>query len=162
MRDTRLAVICLIGKSVLCSALFCSMTLAEVTVQADATAVNNADEAQSAKIAPAVRDSPSFVDTPHRYLTHSFDGVARWFDNFFGDESADRRAAYSIVRLTHQTTFSEGGEQNDKLRLRGKLQLPNLKERVNIIFSDEDDDIPSAESQIDQDRNQQTLSLIHI
>jgi len=73
-------------------------------------------------------------------MTNRFDGIARWFDNFFGDKQRERESAHSIVRLAYRQTFFEGGEQADKLRLRGKVRLPKLSRRVNLIFSDDEDD----------------------
>lgn len=82
----------------------------------------------------------SLVDSSHRFVTNRFDGIARWFDNFFGDEQSERESAHSIVRLAYRQTFFEGGEQADKLRLRGKVRLPELSRRVNLIFSDDEEE----------------------
>ncbi len=86
-----------------------------------------------------IEEKKSGVDITHGYLTKRFDGIAVWVDNFFGSELEDQERARSFVRFRLENEFVEGGGDDSRLRIRGKLYLPKTRNRLNLFFSEETD-----------------------
>ncbi|MBT8148732.1 MAG: hypothetical protein KJO24_02295 [Gammaproteobacteria bacterium] len=86
------------------------------------------------------RPQASVLDYSHGYVTQQFDTLARWIDGFFGTRRADAETANSFVRLRYEMRFEESGETGNKLRLRGKVSLPLLDERLKLVFFDDEED----------------------
>lgn len=80
------------------------------------------------------------LDSSHEYVTYRFDSVARWIDGFFGDQRTDLESAHSFIRVRQNNTWQEGEPFHDSVSVRAKLRLPRLKERLNLIIADEQDD----------------------
>jgi len=90
----------------------------------------------------------SWVDSSHAYATDRVQDLARWMDGFFGDPNYDLDQPESVVRLRLNTEWDDIDGSRDRVRLRGKLRLPNLSERVNVVFSEDDGD-EVAEDRLD-------------
>ena len=82
----------------------------------------------------------NWVDTSHAYATNQTQALTQWMDNFFGDPNYDIEKAESLVRLEWVNDWDQEDNYNTKLRLRGKLQLPKVSKRLNLVFSGEDGD----------------------
>ena len=84
--------------------------------------------------------SPNLLDTSYVYVTQNSDRLAQWIDSFFGARNTDEESADSVLRLL--TEYEWDQEQNDdlKIRLRGKVDLPRLNRRLSLVFSEDDDD----------------------
>ncbi|NNC55907.1 MAG: hypothetical protein HKO07_09335, partial [Pseudomonadales bacterium] len=83
----------------------------------------------------------SFVDVSHSYVSERFDMLARWIDGFFGERRADTETAHSFVRIRAEQRLAESGQANARLRLRGKIRLPLLNERLRLVFFEEDSQV---------------------
>lgn len=72
--------------------------------------------------------------------------MAEWIDGFFGTEAYEHETPNSTLRLRLITGWEEGESQDFKVRLRGKLNLPQLDERLSLVFSDENEDGQNTQS----------------
>ena len=94
----------------------------------------------------------NWVDSSHSYATDQAQALTEWMDNFFGDPNYDIEKAESLVRLEWVNDWDEEDNYNTKLRLRGKLQLPRVSKRLNLVFSGEDGDTLSDDDRQNEDR----------
>lgn len=76
----------------------------------------------------------------HGTISDSAFGTALWFDGFFGVEEYDERKLESLVRirLGWEPRARNFDVFSQKFRLRFKL--PNLEDKIDLIFTDEESD----------------------
>ena len=95
----------------------------------------------------------TWVDSSHAYATDQAQALTEWMDNFFGDPNYDLEKAESLLRLEWATEWDEEDDDyNNKVRLRGKLQLPRVSKRLNLVFSGEDGDDLTEDERQNEDR----------
>jgi hypothetical protein len=82
----------------------------------------------------------NWVDSSHAYATDQAQALTEWMDGFFGDPNYDLEKAESLVRIQWIPSWDEEDDFQSKLRVRGKLQLPRISRRLNLVFSDDDGD----------------------
>jgi hypothetical protein len=101
---------------------------------ADACAGSSADCAGTAG------EEPNWADSSYEFVTGQGDSLAQWVDSFFGTPDSDAESADSVLRLLGEYEWDqeEGGDQ--KLRLRGKVDLPQLGKRLSLVLSEEDEE----------------------
>jgi hypothetical protein len=85
----------------------------------------------------ATSDSP-FLDDSHRYITTQADSLAHWMNNFFGDVRTEEEAPTSLIRMRFEQEVDEHNNWVSDLKIRGKVDLPKLDNKVSLLFSDED------------------------
>lgn len=87
-------------------------------------------------------DNPpiTWVDSSHAYATDQVQALTAWMDNFFGDPTYDLEKPDSLVRLDWQNSWDEEDGHKARVRLRGKLHLPKISKRLNLLFNEEDGD----------------------
>ncbi len=103
-----------------------------------------------------------WIDTSREYLDGSADSLARWIDRFFGVQKEDIESAYSSLRLTFVNDWEEGEGNSEKIRLRGKVHLPRINERLSLIFSDDDSDEETLQDdlgELSKEKEETKLSL---
>lgn len=102
---------------------------------------------------PADPNNPhdTWVDDSHSYATEQAQALTQWMDNYFGEPNYEIEAAESFLRLDFSTDWDQDDGLNNQIRLRGKLQLPRVSRRLNLVFSDESGD------EFDPDRNERKL-----
>ncbi|KGE03751.1 hypothetical protein [Pseudohaliea rubra] len=61
-------------------------------------------------------------------------------DQFFGDPDYNLEQAESLLRLQLVDDWNSADGHDPKPRIRGKLQLPRISRRLDLVFSDEDED----------------------
>ena len=84
-----------------------------------------------------------WLDEMHRSIAESVTGSAQWFDDFFVDaEAADKQDAKGSARIRLGWEPRTGDLTEHEARLRVRLKLPHLKDRVDVILSDYDDELP--------------------
>ncbi len=88
----------------------------------------------------AAADEPpiNWVDTGHSLATTGTQELTRWMDGFFGDPEYDIEQAESWLRLDTEFEWDEELGTDLNLRLRGKVQLPKISQRLNLIFAGEE------------------------
>ena len=87
-----------------------------------------------------------WLDTMHQSIASSVNTSALWFDDFFAlDEFENRENAYgeARIRLGWEPRSRHLNEFETRFKLR--VKLPNLKNRVDLVVSDYDDDRPENE-----------------
>ncbi len=87
---------------------------------------------------------PDFVDRTHRTISDSLSAPSRWFDSFFSDPRSDEEFAGTLLRLRGSATINEGDGVDYDGKVKARLRLPNLKRRLHLILSSEEDDIRDA------------------
>ncbi len=98
------------------------------------------EEAPPPQAVPGEDTSITWVDTTHAYATNQAQALTEWMDDFFGDQNYDLERPESLLRLEWGNTWDQEDGSKSRLRLRGKLQLPALSERLNLVFSGDDGD----------------------
>ncbi|MCW8107973.1 hypothetical protein OPS25_05630 [Alteromonas ponticola] len=127
--------------------LFCSSLAVEDTTTDAISQRRKADaEAKTHEIVrPALQDSvensdASWFDRWQQNLTHSMDYTARQLDSFFAVQGSDAykdARAEGRVRLGWEPRTRDMSELDLKFRVR--VKLPALKDRVDLLLSDNDD-----------------------
>ena len=75
----------------------------------------------------------------HAAITQRLQETASWLDSFFGDEREDEELASSNLRFGVSNTFLELEAAKTGHFLRGKVVLPRLERRVQLVFEGTDD-----------------------
>ena len=78
-----------------------------------------------------------WMDSSHRFVSKKSDGIVRWFDGFFGTPRTDLESAQSFLRVRMDNEWDEEDGNSVGFRVRGKVHLPRVSERIGLIFSDE-------------------------
>ena len=95
---------------------------------------------------------PNWVDRSHTVASDSAQAVVEWMDEFFGDPTYDLEKAESFLRLEFEHEWDQEKGNDFGIRLRGKVQLPKINQRVDLIFSDDDTAAGDRAEQSDLDR----------
>jgi len=80
------------------------------------------------------------LDARRAKLDNRAQDLAYWLDGFFGDPQYDLDKPESVVRLIAITDWDEEDGTDFKFRLRGKVQLPNVSKKLNLVFRGEESD----------------------
>jgi opacity protein-like surface antigen len=100
-----------------------------------------AAQAADVTATPSLTEEPFFgigwLDQTQSFGTARADALAQQLDRFFGVERSDLEAAYSSLRLTTEARWHESDYIKPRVRLRGRLHLPRVDERVSLIFSED-------------------------
>lgn len=94
----------------------------------------------------------NWLDTSHSYATEQAQAVTQWMDAYFGEPNYELETAESQLRLDFTTEWDEQDHINNNVRLRGKIQVPRISKRLNLVFSDEEGD------ELDTDLNERDRS----
>lgn len=81
--------------------------------------------------------SLDWLDRTQAFTSSRADALANRVDRFFGVERSDLEAAYSSLRFGTEFRYYEGEGWDPRLRLRGRLHLPRVDERISLIFSED-------------------------
>ncbi|QFU74566.1 hypothetical protein EY643_02255 [Halioglobus maricola] len=133
--------------------------LAQEQVEEESEAVVPATE-----VVPVLRDTPvpeattddeelpeTWVDASHTTAADSAQALVEWMDDFFGDPTYDLEKAESFLRLEFENEWDQDDGNDFGVRLRGKVQLPKISQRANLLFNDDDTDSNDREERADQD-----------
>lgn len=78
------------------------------------------------------RHIKSFIDHSQERISNQVSERALWFDQFFGNEKSEENG--SVIRLSLGPEWSNEDKFRLRMRLKGKMDLPNFKRRFKIIF----------------------------
>lgn len=86
----------------------------------------------------------NWMDEGHAAVTNSAQALSQWMDEFFGDPTHDLDDdAESKLRLQFIDDWESGrGGHDFTVRLRGKVQLPRISRRLNLVFAGEGEEDP--------------------
>ncbi|TDG12922.1 hypothetical protein E2F43_15320 [Seongchinamella unica] len=93
----------------------------------------------------------NWVDTSHTAVADQAQAMVEWMDGFFGDPNYDLDKAASYLRLEFENDWEQNKGNDLGVRLRGKVQLPKISQRVDLLFSDEEGDTTDQEEREDSD-----------
>jgi hypothetical protein len=94
----------------------------------------------------------NWVDTSHAVVTNRAQALTEWMDAFLGDREYNAEQAESLLRLEMINEWDQDDGNSFRLRLRGKVQLPRVSRRLNLVFEGEDGDAVSEEERREEDR----------
>jgi len=81
-----------------------------------------------------------WVDSSHRFATDQTMALTRWVDSFFGDVEGDAETAESRLRVKFSTQWDERLPDQNRVTVGGKIDLPQLANRVDLVFRGDDPD----------------------
>lgn len=93
----------------------------------------------------------TWVDSSHTYATNQTQALTQWMDNFFGDPIDDLEQAESFLRAELIDDWEDEDGHNFKARLRGKVQLPQISRRLDLVFSGEENEAALSPEERDED-----------
>lgn len=94
----------------------------------------------------------NWVDTSHAIATNKAQELTEWIDAFFGAPEYNAEQPESFLRLEFINEWDEQESNKFRARVRGKLQLPKISRRLNLVFDGEDGDSVSEEERRQDDR----------
>lgn len=103
---------------------------------------------------------PNWLDHGQLYIANSSDEMAEWLDHFFGVRSSDLESADSTLRLIIDNDWEEYEGVSTDVRLRGKVHLPRIDERLSLVITDEDDDERALEDELPSDEEREKSTNI--
>jgi hypothetical protein len=82
------------------------------------------------------------VKGAHQYVSSAVENLTQNIDSFFGEKRIYEEATGTYLQARGSVIYSEGGEFDFDGKFRAKIDLPQLREKVNLVIeSDEDDDL---------------------
>jgi hypothetical protein len=81
-----------------------------------------------------------WVDSSHRFATDQTMALTRWVDSFFGDIEGDAEIAESRLRVKLSTEWDARLPNQNHVTVGGKIDLPRLANRVDLVFRGDDPD----------------------
>ncbi len=80
------------------------------------------------------------IDTTHEYASEKLTSVATWFDSFFDDDRYEAEENQTTARLKLSAGIDRHEDFEFKPRVRLRLHLPRVSDRLNILISANDDE----------------------
>ncbi len=75
----------------------------------------------------------------HRRIIENLQETATWLDSFFGTNRTDETPATEL-RISWENNFLEYETPNTRLKMRGKLRLPQMQQKLQLVFEGEPDE----------------------
>lgn len=125
---------------------------AETAQQGPASPEPSAQQNQEPPVEAPTPDTsdPNWMDSSHLFVTEQSDNLVQWLDTFFGTPRSDLESAQSFLRVRVENQWDQEDSNDVGFRLRGKVRLPRLSERIGLIFSDERGDETGQGESIEQ------------
>ncbi|KZX56514.1 hypothetical protein A3709_05275 [Halioglobus sp. HI00S01] len=123
------------------TSLLLTMFTSDYTV-ADDTTIEQTDDVDALVGWDAAEpdEGSDSLDERRANLDNRAQELAYWLDGFFGDPQYDLDKPESVVRLIAITDWDEEDGAEFKFRVRGKVQLPNVSKKLNLVFRGEESD----------------------
>ena len=86
------------------------------------------------------------VTSFHSYFSHNVEGLSRKVDSFFGANRIYEEGTGTYIQLRGFTAYGKGGEFEANGRVRARIGLPNLEEKVNLLLESQEPE-PGAEGE---------------
>lgn len=80
----------------------------------------------------------NWVDTSQSVAAEQAQAAVEWMDEFFGDPTYDLEKAESFLRLELESDWDQDDGNDFGARIRGKVQLPKISKRLDLVFADSD------------------------
>ena len=89
---------------------------------------------------PDTDEEDGWIDEGHDYAARKANEMTQWVDNFFGNDERDLEQAESRLRLRTIYDWDQRLSNDVKFRLGGKVNLPQISDRLDLVFRGEDMD----------------------
>jgi hypothetical protein len=106
----------------------------------DAPTRSVAQEESSSPNTDPEEDDERWIDAGHDYAAQKANEMTQWVDNFFGNDERDLEQAESRLRLRTIYNWDDRLDNEVKFRLGGKVSLPQISKRLDLVFRGEDMD----------------------
>jgi len=97
-----------------------------------------------------------WIDEGHGFMTERTNNLTQWFDSYFGDTESDQEVASSRLRLRFINDWDERDGNAVRVRLGGKVNLPQISKRLDLVFQGDD---PGDQINGEDDPSQSRLGL---
>ena len=87
-----------------------------------------------------VESEDDWLEDGKDYAARKANEMTQWVDNFFGNDERDLEQAESRLRLRTIYNWDERLDNEVKFRLGGKVSLPQISKRLDLVFRGEDMD----------------------
>ena len=87
-----------------------------------------------------VESKDDWLEDGKDYAARRANEMTQWVDNFFGNDERDLEQAESRLRLRTIDNWDERLDNEVKFRLGGKVSLPQISKRLDLVFRGEDMD----------------------
>ena len=87
-----------------------------------------------------IESEDDWLEDSKDYAARKANEMTQWVDNFFGNDERDLEQAESRLRLRTIYNWDERLDNEVKFRLGGKVSLPQISKRLDLVFRGEDMD----------------------
>ena len=109
----------------------------EVNIERDGDEILDSDDVLAGE---AVESEDDWLEDGKDYASRKANEMTQWVDNFFGNDERDLEQAESRLRLRTIYNWDERLDNEVKFRLGGKVSLPQISKRLDLVFRGEDMD----------------------
>ncbi len=109
----------------------------EVSAEGGSDEISNADDELSDEVIVSRDD---WLEGGKDAVARKANEMTQWVDNFFGNDERDLEQAESRLRLRTIYNWDERLDNEVKFRLGGKVSLPQISKRLDLVFRGEDMD----------------------
>lgn len=121
--------------------LFATLSILAASAYAEQPVVeDNQTKTNAMSEESVVAGQLGWVDSSHRFATDQTMALTRWVDGFFGDVEGDAETAESRLRVKFGTQWDERFPNQNRVTVGGKIDLPQLANRVDLVFRGDDPD----------------------
>ena len=111
----------------------CLISILSLTVASQVMGMSLEEEV----VTPDTR-SGDWLDSGRRIASNTTTNFTRWVDGFFGDVDSDAELADSRLRVRMITDWDETYGSDTRASIGGKVDLPRLADRVDLVFRGDD------------------------
>ena len=87
-----------------------------------------------------IESDDDWLEGSKDYAARKANEMTQWVDNFFGNDERDLEQAESRLRLRTIYDWDERLDNEIKIRIGGKVSLPQISKRLDLVFRGEDMD----------------------
>jgi hypothetical protein len=109
----------------------------EVSTERDGDEILDSDDVLAGEV---VESEDDWLEDGKDYASRKANEMTQWVDNFFGNDERDLEQAESRLRLRTIYNWDEQLDNEVKFRLGGKVSLPQISKRLDLVFRGEDMD----------------------
>lgn len=109
-------------------------------VEAEPIAAVTAVPAEDTLADEVIESEEDWIEGSHEYAARKANEMTQWVDNFFGNDERDLEQAESRLRLRTIYNWDDRLDDEVKIRLGGKVSLPQISKRLDLVFRGEDMD----------------------
>ena len=109
----------------------------EVSTERAGDEMSDSDDELSDEV---IESKDDWLEDGKDYAARKANEMTQWVDNFFGNDERDLEQAESRLRLRTIYNWDERLDNEVKFRLGGKVSLPQISKRLDLVFRGEDMD----------------------